>query len=759
MTENNKVLASLVKLKDRVFNLVNTLTRWTTAHRHRRRTLAELEANERLFRTVLETLPVGVWITNAEGKIIIGNTAGKQIWAGERYVGIENYQVYRGWWVESGKQIEAEEWALARAIRHGETSLDELIRIQCFDGSFKTILNSAIPIRDDAGSISGAFVAIQDISERVRIEEELRRVTDHLEELVAERTRELTAANTTLRVFEKIVMHSPNWICVIDREHRYTVVNESLLKSFTRDFLEHRIEDLMDDDSRDDITSALEQSFSGVEVTYTRWRMWPELGRRFAEFTYYPIADETGVVEYVVILMRDITEMQTAQEEVRKAKAELEQRVIERTAALRDVNVALIKQVADREAAEIRLHHYTKRLETLRKLDQSILATEVPEEIARTALNFIKQMIPMDCGLIISFNQNLTGGTILAVSFDGTREAPTLPKEFEQHGVQSLLRHPDVLDQGKPIIINDIQQASPIQYAPGVLMLGCMRSYLDAPLRAESKLVGMLRLMSRVPGTFTPDHSVVAMEIANSLALSIRSTQLLQSVKDQSRLLRALAARLTEVEESERKRLSQVLHDQVGQNLAVLSLNLNLIKNLNPINEPIRARLDNSLDIVDETIDRTRNLIADLRPPVLDDYGLPAALGWYAKQFTTRTTIPVATDIDDDFPRLPALSEINLFRIVQESLANVAKHAQATEARLGLHSETDVIRLTVSDNGRGFELASVGPRAKSDRRTTGYGIISMSERAEAIGGSLKIESIVGQGTIVNIELHRESALT
>ena len=139
------------------------------------RKLAEdaLHETETMLRRVLEALPVGVWIMNREGRIVQGNPAGQRIWAGARYVGPEQFGEYKGWWLSTGRRIAADEWAAARAIQKGETSIDEEIRIECFDGSSKIILNSALPLRDAAGSITGALIVNQDITSRKRAEEQL----------------------------------------------------------------------------------------------------------------------------------------------------------------------------------------------------------------------------------------------------------------------------------------------------------------------------------------------------------------------------------------------------------------------------------------------------------------------------------------------------------------------------------------------------------------------------------------------------------
>ena len=132
----------------------------------RKRAEEALRRNEQLLKSVLANLPVAVWIANAQGELIYGNPAGQRIWAGARFVGVERYGEYKGWWVESRKQIEPQEWALSRAIEKGETTIDEEIEIECFDGTRKTILNSSLPLRGSDGDITGAIVIDQDITER-----------------------------------------------------------------------------------------------------------------------------------------------------------------------------------------------------------------------------------------------------------------------------------------------------------------------------------------------------------------------------------------------------------------------------------------------------------------------------------------------------------------------------------------------------------------------------------------------------------------
>jgi diguanylate cyclase (GGDEF)-like protein len=174
-----------------------------TAHEDvttRKRTELRLQESETMLGRVLEALPVGVWIMDPAGTIVRVNPEGQRIWGGARYVGPEQFGEYKGWWMDSGRQIAAEEWAGARAILHGETSIGEEIRIECFDGSSKIILNSAMPLLDGSGGTSGAIIVNQDITSRKQIEEKLvqaNRAVDAVnQELQKALAREQLAART-----------------------------------------------------------------------------------------------------------------------------------------------------------------------------------------------------------------------------------------------------------------------------------------------------------------------------------------------------------------------------------------------------------------------------------------------------------------------------------------------------------------------------------------------------------------------------------
>jgi Rrf2 family protein len=216
--------------------------------------------------------------------------------------------------------------------------------------------------------------------------------------------------------------------------------------------------------------------------------------------------------------------------------------------------------------------------------------------------------------------------------------------------------------------------------------------------------------------------------------------------------LRALGDRLAQVSEAERQQLARELHDQVGRNLTALGINLNIIRtqvraDLFPAGY---ARLEDSISLVEQTTEQIRDVMAELRPPVLDDYGLLAALHWYAEQFAARTGIRVTVEGEEPSERVDPAVENALFRIAQEALNNVAKHAQASTVTLSLEIEDDLLCLVVRDDGVGFDSLQVAERAVE----RGWGLFTMSERAEAVGGHCSIESFPGRGTQVTVEVKR-----
>jgi signal transduction histidine kinase len=222
-----------------------------------------------------------------------------------------------------------------------------------------------------------------------------------------------------------------------------------------------------------------------------------------------------------------------------------------------------------------------------------------------------------------------------------------------------------------------------------------------------------------------------------------------EALKESHQRLQQLSRRLVEVQEDERRALARELHDRVGQDLSALKLNLTVLENAMPQNsmQDSRTRLQDSMNLVDETTKLVRDFLNELRPAVLDEFGLKAALQAYIEDFAARYNIPVVLDVaNEPLPRLGPSLEITLLRIAQEALTNIARHAQADHATLSLRLENNTVYLTVLDNGVGIEAS----RKEVDR--VSHGLKIMRERAQAFGGTVNIVPAEERGTKVEVTI-------
>lgn len=226
---------------------------------------------------------------------------------------------------------------------------------------------------------------------------------------------------------------------------------------------------------------------------------------------------------------------------------------------------------------------------------------------------------------------------------------------------------------------------------------------------------------------------------ASGLTDVIASTHTLLDLIEDSSL--QFSARLLGSIEAERKRIGRELHDNTSQLLAAALLNLGLIERQLASGSPKRPTLGPALALINQALDQLKAAIYDMRPTMLDDLGLTAALRWYAKARADQPGLAIVTRLDDDGARrLPPHIEIALYRVGQEALANAVAHAAASRVELGLEIKPGFAALTVFDNGCGFDLA--------EARGRGLGLISMRERVSQLGGTFNIVTEPGAGTRV-----------
>jgi signal transduction histidine kinase len=209
------------------------------------------------------------------------------------------------------------------------------------------------------------------------------------------------------------------------------------------------------------------------------------------------------------------------------------------------------------------------------------------------------------------------------------------------------------------------------------------------------------------------------------------------------RQLEELSARLVDAQETERKSLSRELHDEVGQSLGALLVDVSRLANLIPLDSTeVREQLSRIKSVAENAVNTVRNMALLLRPSMLDDFGLVPALEWQAREVSRRTAMEVEVHALNVSESLPDEYRICIYRIVQEALNNAARHASSRTASVTVVQDSQKIQVSIADQGCGFDT----------RRVRGLGLVGMDERMKRLGGSLTIESSPGLGTTVKAEL-------
>jgi PAS domain S-box-containing protein len=218
--------------------------------------------------------------------------------------------------------------------------------------------------------------------------------------------------------------------------------------------------------------------------------------------------------------------------------------------------------------------------------------------------------------------------------------------------------------------------------------------------------------------------------------------------------LQMFSRQLIDAQEDERRRIARELHDQIGQILTAVKMNLHSVQDFCNAPEASSYVKDN-IEAVDAALRLVRDLSVDLRPPILDDLGLATALRWYVDRYTKRTGlgVEVIIDLPDENERFSRHLETACFRIAQEALTNVVRHANATQIVVRLIKDNDRLLLSVKDDGVGFDLESL---RREEPRAATLGLISMQERAHAAGGLIQIDSSPSNGTEIRFSLPLES---
>ena len=322
---------------------------------------------------------------------------------------------------------------------------------------------------------------------------------------------------------------------------------------------------------------------------------------------------------------------------------------------------------------------------------------------------------------------------------------PLLPGTFFQRIIdEGLTTHTESLAD---CIFEDLPES--IRSFSGQIsdMLG-FKEGIIAPLKVGDETHGLVV----VTGAGLNEADIPAMNaFANQSAIAIKNTMLLGAVTKHRKNLQKLSTQIINAQEAERKKISRELHDEFGQTLTAMKINLAAIEKESHFSDTplVRERLSETNALVEQILDQVRELSLDLRPTMLDDLGLVPTLRWYLNSYAKRLKIKTDFEVINFKKRLDSETETVLYRVFQEALTNVARHAQASRVCISLKRRKSIVVAFVEDDGRGFDAKVISERESPEH---GTGLLGIRERVAFSGGTMNIQSSPGKGTKLSIEI-------
>lgn len=307
-----------------------------------------------------------------------------------------------------------------------------------------------------------------------------------------------------------------------------------------------------------------------------------------------------------------------------------------------------------------------------------------------------------------------------------------------------------VARSGKPVVTNDVTRDARV-FKPELGGVESIRAFVSVPLKRRDELVGALTVGSHETGRFTDDDVSILSAIGEYLAIAVvRSTVDRKITKGMERY-QALLRYALKAQEDERKRLARELHDETSQTLTSLTFRLQAAIQMADIKgfgdsrfkEGLRKAHDSAVQAGNEIL----KLMMDLRPTLLDDLGMPAAIHRYAKDTLETKGINVGMECIGQEYRLPAEVEVAFFRVAQGLISNILKHSEAKNVSIRVECDPAKAVLCIEDDGSGFDVNKITEIEPSGR---GAGLFTMRERLRVVGGTDHVESRLGQGTRITV---------
>ncbi len=435
---------------------------------------------------------------------------------------------------------------------------------------------------------------------------------------------------------------------------------------------------------------------------------------KYIKIAMWPLKTSHGKVEAVFELRRDVT-----------AERELEKEILRR-------------------------HHH---LDALSRISCAVSGLWNLDAILNTALDIVLQIFAGNVGGILLFDEQIQKLCYKVHRGLSAKYAGEMCLTMNE-GIAGK-----VAQTGEPIVLEDISK-DPDAARPDLITTEGLKGFVSVPLKAKDKIMGVMNVASYLPGQFSPDDMCLLNSIGCQLGIAIEQAKLYQRLDNARERYQILLRQALTIQEEERKRVARELHDETGQELTALALNLQAISEMmemsSVVDAEIKAILKKTHSLAIHAGTELTKLIRELRPTLLDTLGLPAAIRHLAETTLSSQGVNVSTEFEGMEQRLPAEIELALFRITQEAISNIVRHSEAKNATIHLECNANKCVLHVEDDGKGFDVSKI---KSIDERGRGAGLFGMKERVTIAGGTCAIDSQPGQGTrvIAKVPIIRSAA--
>ncbi|HSK87822.1 MAG TPA: PAS domain S-box protein [Anaerolineales bacterium] len=646
-----------------------------------------LRQSEERFVRFMQHLPGPAWIKDVEGRYVYANATAEKAFGTPRakLYGKTDLEIFP-------PEVAAQFMKNDKQALIGEKGVQTVETLRQDDGILHYSLVNKFPIPGSDGSAALIGGTAFDITERLRAEEALHESEQRLRAILNQATAGIVRK---------------------DAEGCLIFVNDAfcnMLGYTESELLGKPIWQLTHHGDVEENRRLFDQlMLEGVPFKLEKRLLRRDGSIMWVDVSVSPIVDAAGKPQSAVAVEVDITARKQAEEALQQLNLQLESRVQKRTATIQAMNQSLRDEIAERK-----------------RVEEALRVSEATARESEEKLRTLFDLLPV------------------GISF--------LDPEGQVLQLNSALLN--IVRLSRVQLINQEYKARKYIRADGTPM--SLSEFASARALAEARTIynvetGIVLENGEVIWTSV---SAAPVEVADVGVVVVtvditESKRAERELQESYRRLGILSRRLVEVQEQERHALARELHDRVGQTLAALNINLIIINSQLPadIIQQIGPRLNDSMKLVAETIALVRDVMTDLRPAVLDDYGLEAALESQLSKFTSRYSIGAVLEKSDrPIPRLGSSIEMTFLRIAQEALMNIARHAHAEHVNLKLQQDEQVVGLSIQDDGIGIESWQDANRPGS------HGLTIMRERAEAFGGRLRVKSVPGQGTIVEVSI-------